>query len=224
MLEFVLLRHGESEGNRDRFFGGHGPSRLTPLGHLQASAAADAIGSGGGAPIDAIYMSDLPRAVETAAPLARKAGLVPIETAALRERSVGDLTGLRFEEAKERFPDLWAALFRRDLEWCPPGGESHRMCSRRVGALLLELLARHPAGRVVLVSHGVAIDHLLRHFLGVEDAAEMRFVFHVDNGSIHRIQRREDGLWRIVSLNDTSHLAGIAGAPDERVTAERPRE
>ena len=215
LLELVLVRHGESEGNRDRAFGGHGPTPLTEVGRRQAEAAAAAIFAGGA--IEAIYSSDLPRAVETAAPLARLTGLVPSLTTALRERSVGELTGLTFEEAQRRFPAVWAAMLRRDPEWCPPGGESHRACSLRVGALLGELFARHPSGRLVLVSHGVTIDHLLRHFVGIAEAPTFRCLFHVDNCSIHRVQRRDDGLFRIAAINDVAHLQLAAMSP----TADR---
>jgi broad specificity phosphatase PhoE len=206
-LELVLVRHGESEGNRDRRFGGHGPSRLTELGRRQAAAAAQAISR---LPVDAIYVSDLPRAVETAAPLARATGLTPTETPALRERSVGEMTGRTFEDVLANAPELWTALLSRDADWVPPGGESHAMCSARVGQFLDEVLAHHPSGRVVLVSHGVAIDHLLRRLLGLDQRSLSRFVFHVDNCSLHRVSRRDDGMFRVLALNETAHLIGIS--------------
>ncbi len=206
-LELVLLRHGESEGNRDRRFGGHGPAPLTALGRLQAAAAAAAILRDG--PLDALYVSDLARAIETARPLAERSGLAPVVTPALRERSVGDWTGRSFEEVQAESPEAWAALLSRDPAWCPPGGESHLVCAARLGGFVDELLARHASGRVALVSHGLAIDHLLRRFLGVGPETVARFVFRVDNASLHRIVRRDDGLYRIASVNDVSHLAGV---------------
>ncbi len=204
-LELVLLRHGESEGNRDRRFGGHGPARLTERGQRQADAAARAIWSTW--PPGVIYSSDLPRALETAAPLATLSGLTLHSSPALRERSVGELTGRSFEEVQAERPEVWEALLKRDPDWCPPGGESHRMCTERIERFLSELFVHQPTGRVVLVSHGVAIDLMLRYFLGVSASSLERFLFHVDNASISRVVRHPGGLHRIVVINDTAHLA-----------------
>src|SRR3954465_3816953 len=98
----ILCRHGESEGNRGRRFGGHGATPLTDRGREQArSAGKSLIGSG----VDVVYSSDLPRAVETAQLICDEIQCGSKLSSALRERSVGQLTGLTFEEAQQRFPD-----------------------------------------------------------------------------------------------------------------------
>src|SRR5262245_37992846 len=112
--DLLLLRHGQSEGNERGHFGGHGPTPLTALGRAQARAtAACLVGEGG---LSAIFSSDLPRAVETARPIAEATGIAPSLTEALRERSVGVLTGLSFAEAEARYPEVYAAMMRRDAE------------------------------------------------------------------------------------------------------------
>ena len=63
----LLIRHGQSEGNAERRFGGHTATPLSPRGRRQASATAEALKNDS---ITAIYSSDLARAVETARPLA----------------------------------------------------------------------------------------------------------------------------------------------------------
>ena len=206
-VEIVLVRHGQSEGNRDRVFVGHGLSGLTPLGRRQAEATAQALASTAGG-IQQIYTSDLPRAVATAEPLARLTGLGLVHEPAIRERDVGALSGLGFEEVKARFPDGWRELLARSPDFRPEGGESHRDCAARVGAFLDGLWPRHTAGRVVLVSHGVAINHMLRHLIGLAPDGPRNF-FMVDNCSIHRLQRGDDGALRIVAINEIAHLAGI---------------
>src|SRR5262245_19173066 len=105
MTTIILCRHGEAQGNAERRFGGHGPTPLTERGREQARAAGRVLAREG---MDAIYTSDLVRAVETAQEIAALCGLRPIPTAALRERSVGDLTDLTFEEAALKFPEQYA--------------------------------------------------------------------------------------------------------------------
>ena len=224
-LEFVLVRHGQSEGNRDRVFTGHGPARLTSLGVAQAEAVAERL-TRGETPLRAIYVSDLARALETAAPLARRLNLTPIVTPDLRERGVGELTGLTFAEAEVRYPEVWRALFQRDVDYCPPGGESLRMCSARLDRFVDGVIESasgegDAGGRVVVVSHGVAIDRLLRRFLGIVDGPRLACLFHVDNCSIHRVERRDDGLTRVVCLNDIGHLAGLESTADARTATPR---
>src|SRR5918912_1957565 len=92
----LLVRHGQSQGNAERRFGGHSPTPLSELGFRQAEATARALAVEN---VTAIYSSDLLRAVQTAEPLARAAGLRVEETDAFRERSVGLMEGLTFEEA-----------------------------------------------------------------------------------------------------------------------------
>ena len=119
----LLIRHGQSQGNAERRFGGHSPTPLSDLGRAQAEATARALSA---ERVTAIYSSDLLRAVETAEPLARLTGLEIKRTEALRERSVGHMEGLTFEEAAARHPDEYAALLRRDFEHVLTGGESYR--------------------------------------------------------------------------------------------------
>ena len=92
----LLVRHGQSQGNAERRFGGHSPTPLSELGFKQAEATARALAV---EKVTAVYSSDLLRAVQTAEPLARATGLEVNRTNALRERSVGRMEGLTFEAA-----------------------------------------------------------------------------------------------------------------------------
>jgi broad specificity phosphatase PhoE len=205
-LEILIVRHGQSEGNRDRVFTGHGPSPLTELGRRQAEAAARAVAA---RPIDAIYASDLPRALQTAAPLALLTGLSVTADPALRERNFGDYTGLAFADIEARWPDDWRRIVARDPTFQPPGGESNIACRARVGRFLVEMLAARDAGRVVLVSHGVAINQMLYHLLELDPERVPPVVFQVENCSVQRVEKREGGGVRIACVNDVAHLAGL---------------
>jgi probable phosphoglycerate mutase len=96
VTDVVLIRHGQSQGNAEGRFGGHTDTPLSPLGRKQAEATATALAN---EPFKAIYSSDLPRAIETASPLAQLTGVEIQPAEAFRERSVGVMEGLTFEEA-----------------------------------------------------------------------------------------------------------------------------
>ena len=202
----ILCRHGESEGNREARFGGHGPTPLTALGRTQAQATADRLVRAG---VDAIYSSDLVRAQQTADIIAATLGSSYESTPALRERSVGIFTGLSFDEARERFPNEYEALLRRDPDSCPPGGETYLQCRARASAFLDDSLVRHPGQRIVLVSHHLALYQLVLHILDVENQANPRFYVRVDNCALHRFERYPDGVWQVLALNDGAHLSSV---------------
>jgi broad specificity phosphatase PhoE len=207
--EILLLRHGQSEGNQHGRFGGHGPTPLTALGRAQAAATARVLAAEG---LDAIYASDLIRAIDTAKPVAEATGLAIQVTPGLRERSVGVFTGLTFAEAEERYPEAFAALMRRESGVCPPEGETHHQASTRALAVLDEAVARHPHGRTLLVSHALTLYLVLLHVLGVEHSTHAHKLFiRTDNCALHRLRRTPEGLWTVLALNDKSHLLGVAG-------------
>jgi broad specificity phosphatase PhoE len=199
----ILCRHGESEGNREARFGGHGPTPLTALGRNQAAATAQRLA---GAGVDAVYSSDLVRARETADIIAAVVGCQVESTPALRERSVGIFTGLTFDEARERFPNDFEALLRRDPESCPPGGETYSQCRARASSFVDDLLVAHAGQRIVLVSHHLTLYQLVLHVLGVENEASPRFYVRIDNCALHRVERHPDGVWQVLALNDRAHL------------------
>jgi broad specificity phosphatase PhoE len=207
LLEIVIVRHGQSEGNRDQVFTGHSPSPLTELGRRQADATAELLATG---PVNLIYASDLPRAMQTAEPLVHRTGAPFMTDAALRERDIGDLTGMTFSELETRRPDMWRSIMARDPAFRPPGGESSVDCRARVGAFLDGLFGRHEAGRIVIVSHGIAINQMLYHLLGFVPEELPPVVFQIENCSVQRIERRSDGTRRIACINDTAHLASLS--------------
>ena len=205
-LELIIVRHGQSEGNRNRTFTGHGPSPLTERGREEARAVAARIAA---SPVDALYSSDLPRAVQTAHPISEMTGVPIVQDAALREKNFGDLTGMSFAEIEAKHPDVWHGLLARDPRYQPPGGESHLQCRERMSGFLTRLFESRTAGRVVLVTHGVAINHLLYSLMRTPIDASPAMVFQIDNCSIQRADRQTDGLVRVVCINDRSHLTHL---------------
>jgi broad specificity phosphatase PhoE len=200
----LLVRHGQSQGNAERRFGGHTATPLSARGLAEAEATARALSAEG---VTAIYSSDLLRAVQTAEPLARLTGLGVETTDAFRERSVGRMEGLTFEQAAAEFPEEYAALLRRDFEHVLLGGESYRQMLDRAAAELDRAALRHRGGTVVVVSHAGTICILVLHLMGALDAPELRPVWiSSDNCGVTRIHLQHGGLTRVVAVNDTRHL------------------
>ena len=203
----LLVRHGQSQGNAERRFGGHTPTPLSELGTRQAEATARALAREG---VTAIYSSDLLRAVQTASPLAREAGLEINLTRAFRERSVGRMEGLTFEAAAEAFPDEYAALLRRDFEHVLSGGESYRQLLDRASAELDRAIENNRGGTIVLFSHTGTICILALHLMGALDAPALKPVWISSaNCGVTRFEIQQGGLTRVLCVNDTRHLAGL---------------
>lgn len=203
----LLIRHGQSRGNAEGRFGGHTDTPLSSRGRRQAEATAKALAS---EKFNTIYSSDLKRAVETATPLA-KLTRAPLEaTDAFRERSVGVMEGLTFEEAAAQHPEQYAALLHRDFEHVLLGGESYRQTLDRAATKLDEIIQEHKGGSIAVFTHTGAICILILHLMGALDSPELKPVWIATaNCGISRFDLRDDGFVRVLALNDTRHLMGI---------------
>lgn len=200
----TLIRHGESAANSEGRVGGHGPTPLTALGQRQAQAMSRAVARDI-APA-ALVSSDLVRARQTAEPLAEATGLDITFDPRWRERTLGVMDDLRFEQCAERYPEHWRQLRARDPSACPPGGEPLDALYARVSTALDELVTRHAGEHVVVVSHGLAIFHAFAHICGLGSPGQGLKVFLlVDNCSLSTFRYR-GGHWGIKAINDCTHL------------------
>ncbi len=141
----------------------------------------------------------------------RAVGLVPIAVDDLREVSLGDWEGLTVETVVERYGDHYWRWLAAPGDHAPPGGEPMAALKMRVTAAVGAIQARHPAGRVLVVTRGGVVATYLggRLALGLDAVRRLR----VENASITRIELPAA---RLLSLNDTAHLAETVarmGAP-----------
>ena len=148
MTKILLVRHGETDWNRERRFQGHADPPLNDAGREQARALAERLA---GEQIDAVYSSDLRRARETAAILAAPHGLEVVAVRELREIDVGSWQGLSWPEIEELFPRA-RALARDGHGW--ERGETYEQLGERIVRALGDIAARHPGQRVLVVGHG----------------------------------------------------------------------
>jgi probable phosphoglycerate mutase len=204
----VAVRHGETVWNLDGRQQGHLHSELTPLGVRQAQAMAEGLA---GEHFDALYSSDLGRAMQTAQILAERLELDVRAEPGLRERHLGMLQGLTMAEFRERYPEHYARLRSADADYVIPEGESARQRHRRCVRCAAEIAGRHPGGKVLVIAHGGVLNSFFRHALGLAVAGPRRFCLY--NGSINRF-RIEDGEWSLVSWGETHHLRGIGTRDD----------
>ena len=200
----LLIRHGQSRGNAERRFGGHTATPLSSRGRRQAEATARALKSES---LTAIYSSDLARAMETAKAVSNLTRVPVNGTSAFRERSVGVMEGLTFEDAVQQHPEQYAALLRRDFEHVLTGGESYRQLLDRAREKLDEIIAEHGGGKIAVFSHTGTICILALHLMGALDAPELKPVWISSaNCGITRFELRSDGFVKVLTVNDTSHL------------------
>ena len=207
--KLYLIRHGQSAGNAEGRFGGHGPTPLSELGIEQAERTAKFLASEG---IDVIYSSDLPRAIQTATPLAAKLHLQVKATPAFRERHVGVLEGLTFDESKELYPDDYYALVNRKVQHVISGGESYRQLLKRASNTLRNILRDHKGQRIAVFSHTGVICFLSLDMMGAINRWTKETPWLVtSNCGINRFEIRGPRNIRVLALNDTRHLTKPTG-------------
>lgn len=156
MTRILLVRHGESTWNADGRWQGQADPPLSDRGRQQAATAAASVGT-----VAAIITSDLQRAADTGAIIARILGVEPVVVEPrLRERDAGALSGLTREEIHDRFPGLLPddpAGFRPGLDgqpaW-PPGWEADEEVLDRAEVALVAIGRLIPDGDVLVITHG----------------------------------------------------------------------
>jgi len=207
MTELVLIRHGETDMNRELRFQGHVNVGLNAVGLEQARRIGARMA---GEPADALYVSDLLRACQTAAPVASGLAIPFVTEAGLREQHFGRVDGMRVEDIQRDHPDAWAGWLRFEQDFAMPEGESTRVFHARVMDAVQRLVAQHPEQTVVVVTHGGVLDMIYRtaRSLGLNGPRQSE----IPNAGLNRIRVR-DGNIDILDWADTRHLADLPPQP-----------
>ncbi|MEM9279104.1 MAG: 2,3-bisphosphoglycerate-dependent phosphoglycerate mutase [Pseudomonadota bacterium] len=163
----VLVRHGQSEWNRQNLFTGWRDPDLTEKGHAEAISAGKVLAERS-MKFDIAYTSVLQRAEKTCQHILDGVGQSDLETIhdqALNERNYGDLAGLNKNDAREKWGDAQVHIWRRSYSTPPPGedGESLKDTGARVWPYYMnEILPRVMNGNTVLVAaHGNSLRSLI---------------------------------------------------------------
>jgi broad specificity phosphatase PhoE len=189
----VLVRHGETDWNREHRFQGHADVPLNSEGRRQAQELADRLA---GERYAAAYSSPLRRALETAEILASRLQFEIEPREGLKEVDVGSWSGLTTTEVRNRYPEG----FRRWADDWSGGwsdGETYDELGRRVVADLSAIAERHPDERVLAVTHGGAIRAVLAAIAGLSFESGRTAIAFVENCTTVELAVRDGKLERV---------------------------
>ncbi len=204
MTTVFLIRHGLTEHTGTRLYGRSPGIHLSDRGAEQARRLAARFE---GVRLSAIETSPLERCVETAAPLAAAQGLTPTIRDELIEMDAGTWTNGSLAALPRT--KLWQRIQATPSQATFPGGESFAAANARLVVALADAAARHPTGRVALVTHSDSIRMLLAHVAGAHLDEFQRIV--VDTASVS-VVGVGSGAPRLFLANDTDGSLGRFGA------------
>ena len=194
-MEIVLVRHGLPL--RVELETGIADPELAAEGHEQAAKMAAYLGV---EDVEAVYVSPLRRALETARPLCKVLGLEAVVSEGVAEFDRNSREYVPVEELRATNDPRWEKLLRGEWDGVD---EDPSIFKARVVETVEDMIARHPGGRVVVVCHGGVINQYLAHVLGIETHVGF---FYPKYTSIHRVMAARSGQRSIVSINEASHL------------------
>jgi probable phosphoglycerate mutase len=187
MTTLFVARHGQTDWNREQRWQGHADPPLNATGREQAAELGDSfVGRG----IDVVVSSDLRRAAETAEIAALRLGLTVEVDPRLREVDVGEWSGLTSAEVLARYPEGYSRRRAGRTGW--NHGEELAAMADRVVAALLDLAARYPGRRVLVVTHGGPVRAAL-----AACGVDVRAAPGVQNGDVEEIAIRGGRMRRI---------------------------
>jgi len=189
-----VVRHGRTEANAAGLLLGRLDPELDEVGERQALAVARSLG-----PVDRVVCSPLLRTRRTAEAFTVRDGS-PVEVdERWIEMDYGEFDGRPLTEVS---PETWE-LWRADLDWAPPGGESHRALGLRVRTALDDLFEASRTSELVVVTHVSPIKVALAWALGVGD--EVAWRTFVAPASVMTVGAGLAGP-SLRGFNDTAHL------------------
>lgn len=200
-LNSYVVRHGQTEWNREGRIQGGTDNPLNATGREQAATLGRTLGE---IRIDAVYTSSHQRARQTAAVFEGRAPIVAMDE--LRERFFG-----KFEGANDKDPAIVADWNKRRFTWTDDmeGGESLESQARRAEAALKQIRERHrDGGTIVIVGHGGINPLLVSMLLGVPPQ-EGASAINQGNDEIYRVELSRAGtasIWKLVPRTKLNEL------------------
>ncbi len=201
MTRIYLIRHCEAEGNLYRRAQGQYDGDITAKGAKQIDALAERFRT---EKLDALYSSDLRRALRTAEAFTRYHDLALQLEPRLREIDLGPWEDVPYGDLHYLDRQQLFNFNNDPANWSVAGAESFAHLAQRLREAIVDIATRHPGQTVVCVSHGTAIRTLLADLLEIP-SAEIRRLPHGDNTAVSLLEA-ENGALRVAWCNDASHL------------------
>lgn len=206
MIDLWLVRHGETDWNRELRFQGHLDAPLNALGLQQAQRLGLHLA---GRPPCPLLASDLLRTRQTAEPLSGQWQTPALPDSLWREQAFGVIEGLTLDDVRERHPDIVQGWRSHDPDFAPEGGESRRQFHARVMRAVQTLVERcRQEGwqSSVVVSHGGVLDMVYRSATGQPLGGPRECP--IPNAGLNHV--RTDGVrFEILQWAQAGHLEGL---------------
>lgn len=199
MTRVIFIRHGETDWNILGKYQGQTDILLTEKGREQGRLLAKHFPFD---KLDAIYSSDLTRAVETASFVAEKFNLKVTLDKAFREMNFGDWEGLTYEEIVLKYPEGMKHFLTRPDILQVPNGEDFPLLQERAVKRLYELIKIHDNETIAITAHGGVLRCMLA------DALEMplKNIWRIrqNNTAVSAAVYAENPI--VEFINNTEHL------------------
>ncbi len=160
-MKIFFIRHGETTGDVESRYGGDYDDHLSGKGKEQSKSLAQVLRDEG---IEIVFSSPLKRAKETSEIIAEQINCEVVVKVNLKERNqYGIITGMKKEEAKEKYPKQVELL--KDKLNTIEGAEAYEDFSKRIAGAFRELVVDSEYGTIAIVSHGGPLRVLFRDIL-----------------------------------------------------------
>ena len=214
LTRLLLVRHGATTATQEDRFSGSAGAELSEQGRWQVERLGDRLAQ---QRITAVYTSPLSRAVDTARILAARCNLDSITRDGLREIGHGHWEGKKRDEVERDFADEYSAWEADPFTFAPAGGESGVVVLARALPVVRDIVAAHPGGQVLVVSHKATLRLVLSSLLGF-DPRGYRDRLEQSPACLNVIDFKDPVRVRLMLFNDTSHYADRPRVADQALS------
>jgi broad specificity phosphatase PhoE len=203
MTQIYLVRHGQTQWNREEIFRGTTDIPLNEMGRTEAHLAAEALR---GKPLKAAYSSPLSRAMETAEAIARLHKLQVKILDGLKDLCFGEWQGVSHEAVRKQYPELYRRWLEAPHTVTFPGGENLRVLQSRAVEAVRAVVHDHPQGAILMTSHRVVNKVLICGLVGID--LSHFWQIGQDTTAINLLTWKKER-FILTCLNDTCHLRSV---------------